>query len=258
MRRREKGDFGAAPTPSVTVAAANQPTAKAAISFRSLLDGWAAEKRPSAKTFYSWSRVIDQLIAFVGHNDVSRLTREDLLGWKHALISSGLRTKTIRDSKLAPLRAILQWGVDNGKLTENPALRVIVDVRAKVIERIRGFTDEEASLILKAAVKETDPVKRWIPLLCAYSGARISEVCQLRAKDILQIQDVWCMKFDPEAGSLKNENSERVVPLHPAIKDAGFLKFVNAASSGPLFPTLTVDRFENRGGSGTKVGRLHL
>ena len=46
-------------------------------------------------------------------------------------------------SKIAPLRAILQWGVDNRKLAANPASRIVVDVRAKIGERIRGFTDEE-------------------------------------------------------------------------------------------------------------------
>jgi integrase len=91
-------------------------------------------------------------------------------------------------------------------------------------ERIRGFTDEEAALILRHAAKEKDPVRRWVPLLCAYSGARLSEVCQLRVEDVFQRGGVWCMKFDPEAGSLKNENSERAVPLHPAIVERGFLQ----------------------------------
>jgi hypothetical protein len=64
------------------------------------------------------------------------------------------------------------------------------------------------------------------------------------------------MKFDPEAGSLKNENSERAVPLHPAIVESGFLQFVAAARSGPLFRGLQADRFGNRGGNGTKtIGR---
>jgi integrase len=80
---------------------------------------------------------------------------------------------------------------------------------------------------------EKDPVRRWVPLLCAYSGARLSEVCQLRVEDVFQRGEVWCMKFDPEAESLKNENSERAVPLHPAIVKSGFLQFVAAARSGP-------------------------
>jgi integrase len=92
-----------------------------------------------------------------------------------------------------------------------------------------------------------------VPLLCAYSGARLSEVCQLRVLDVLQRGEIWCIKFDPEAGSLKNENSERAVPLHPAIVESGFLRFVQSARSGPLFAGLPADRFGNRGGSGTKI-----
>jgi integrase len=90
-------------------------------------------------------------------------------------------------------------------------------------------------------------------LLCAYSGARISEVCQLRGEDIFQQDGIWFMKFDPAAGALKNINSERAVPLHPAIVASGFLEFVAAQRSGPLFPGLAVDRFGNRGASGTRI-----
>jgi integrase len=66
-------------------------------------------------------------------------------------------------------------------------------------ERIRGFNDEEAALILRQAGSELDPMRRWIPLLCAYSGARIAEVCQLRGEDIIHQDGVWCLKIVPEA-----------------------------------------------------------
>ena len=156
------------------------------LPLQTLLDGWAAEKQPTQKTIYSWKRVLEQLGTFVGHNDAARLTPDNLLQWKAGLLEAGLRTKTIRDSKIAPLRAILQWGVDNRKIAMNPASRVLVEVRGKMAERIRGFTDEEAALSLRQAATHQDPVRRWVPLLCAYSGARISEVCQLRGGDILQ------------------------------------------------------------------------
>ena len=86
------------------------------VTLESLLEGWAAEKRPTEKTIYSWKRVLDQLVEFVGHTDAVRLTPDDLLRWKASLLDAGLRTKTIRDSKIAPVRAILQWGVDNRNL----------------------------------------------------------------------------------------------------------------------------------------------
>jgi integrase len=169
------------------------------------------------------------------------------------MVETGLRPKTIRDAKLAPVRAILQWAVDNRRLPLNPAERVTIDVRVKASETRRGFKDEEASLVLSAALRERDPVRRWVPWLCAYSGARLSEVCQLRVEDILQIDGIWCMKFDPDAGSLKTRSSERAVPLHPAVLEREFLEFVRGVGSGPLFANLTPDKFGSRGGNGTKI-----
>ena len=218
-----------------------------------LFDGWRAEKRPSEKTAYSWKRVIDQLIAHLGHGDAARLTPEDMIAWKNALVEAGLKGKTVRDGKLAPVRAILQWGVDNRLLKENAAERVSVSVKSKVVEKIRGYSDEEARKVLSAALKESNTLKRWVPWICAYTGARVAEVCQLRAEDFGQRNGAWFLTFAAEAGSLKNANSERAVPLHPTLVEAGLPLFVAKVKAGPLFPDLKPDRFGSRGGNGTKV-----
>jgi hypothetical protein len=158
---------------------ASNSTEHKEVKFDELFVGWNREKRPGEKTGYSWKRVLDQLGLFVGHRDANRLTAEDIVRWKNALIETGTKGKTIRDSKIAPIRAILQWGVDNRLLKANVAHRVTVNAKPKIAERIRGYTDEEASLVLSAALREKDALRRWVPWLCAYSGARISEICQL-------------------------------------------------------------------------------
>jgi integrase len=227
------------------------------VAFKYLVDGWSAERRPVAKTVYEWSRVVRQLEEYLGHNDARQLTGEDLVGWKGSMVEAGLRPKTIQDAKLAPMRAILQWGVNNKHLASNPADGISLDVRSKQGEKKRSFTDEEAKIVLKAALAEKDHVRRWVPWLGAYSGARVSELCQLRAEDIVKIDAIWCMKFDPEAGSLKTSGSERIIPLHPALIDRDFLKFVATIKSGPLFAALSPDKFGKRGGNGTKmIGRF--
>ena len=182
------------------------------------------------KTVYEYKRVLGALAAYLGHSDANRVSAKDLVAWKAQMVEAGLNSKTIRDAKLAPVRAILQWAVDNQHLATNPAERVTIDVKTRAGESKRGFDDKEAALILAAAQRETDAVKHWVPLLGAYSGARLSEICQLRGEDILQLSGVWCMKFVPEAGSLKTAGSERVVPLHPAVIEAGFLKFASKSS----------------------------
>jgi hypothetical protein len=55
---------------------------------------------------------------------------------------------------------------------------------------------------------------RWVPGVCAYTGARIVEVCQLRSEDVKGIDGIWCIALAAEASSLKNANSERVVSAH--------------------------------------------
>lgn len=147
----------------------------------------------------------------------------------------------------------MQWAVDNRRLPSNPAERVTIDVKVKSAESKRSFTDEEAAIVLRAALQEKDPARRWVPWLCAYSGARLAEVCQLRVKGILQIDGIWCMKFDPEAGALKTRSSERAVPLHPAVIECGFLDFVANIKTGPQFAHLSPDKFGSRGGNGTKM-----
>ena len=181
------------------------------------------------------------------------MTADDLIRWKAALVDDGLSAKTIKDGKLAPIRALFQWGVDNRHIPANVANGVSIDARLKPSERRRGYTDEEARLLLSRAEKETDPVRRWVPWLCAYSGARVAEVCQLRAEDVVEDDGVWCFRLAPEAGALKNLSSERTVPIHSALIKSGFLTFVKAVKSGPLFSELPPDRFGSRGGNGTKV-----
>ncbi|MGJ5065249.1 site-specific integrase [Bradyrhizobium oligotrophicum] len=194
-----------------------------------------------------------QLSGFIGHNDTRRVSPDDLVSWKADLLAKGLKAKTIRDSKLAPVRAIFQWAVDNRKLEANPAARINIDLKSRSSEKRRGYSDEEAKIILRAARTEKEPHKRWVPWVCAYTGARISEICQLRSEDIMKIDGTWCLAFAAEAGSLKNVNSERVVPVHSALEDEGFLKFVASVRKGPLFADLAPDRFGSRGGTGTKI-----
>lgn len=266
LKRFEEGDYALEDQPlnsfSYTrpIAEAEHPpttypngSRQAKISFGDLLEVWVKERTPREKTEYSWRRVIDQLVHFLGHDDASKLTSEDLIRWKMALVEEGLNPKTIREGKLAAVRAILQSGVDNRRLTSNVGERVTITVKARPGETKRSFTDAEARIVLSAALKAREAHCRWIPWLCAYTGARVAEVCQVRAEDILQQEGIWCVHFTPEAGALKNTNSERLVPLHPAILESGFLSFVQQVRSGPLFVDLTPDRFGSRGGNGTKV-----
>ena len=155
------------------------------------MNGWATERRPTEKTLYSWQRVLRQLATYLGHDDPRRVRAEDLIAWKAALIEAGLRAKTIRETKLAPVRAILQWGVDNGRLEANPAQRVMIDVRVKPGETKRGFTDEEARIVLRAALKERDPVRRSGSVAVRLLGRAPVGDLSTPSRDMVQVDGIW-------------------------------------------------------------------
>ncbi|TXN82581.1 site-specific integrase [Methylobacterium sp. WL8] len=258
LERHALGDVPGDDRPPKTPLVAPTPVTRrmdtqASVKFNDLVNGWAAERKPAEKTIYDWTRVMAQLSAFLKHDDVSRITADDLVAWKDSLVAAGLAAKTIRESRLAPVRAILRWGVDNRRLAENPAERITISVKQKPGQGKRGFTEAEARVILDAAAVEKDPVRRWVPWVCAFTGGRLSEVCQLRVEDIVEIEGTRALRFDADAGSLKNIGSERTIPLHSALIAAGFLEFVSSRKAGPLFPELPPDKFGKRGGNGTKV-----
>jgi hypothetical protein len=119
-----------------SISAISEPPRKR-VSLGELVKGWAAEQRPVAKTQYEWSRVVRQLETYLGHDDALRLTADTLIDWKRSMVDEGLRSKTIQDSKLAPVRAILQWGMQNKLLPSNPADGISLDVRSKQSDKKR-------------------------------------------------------------------------------------------------------------------------
>ena len=76
--------------------------------------------------------------------------------------------------------------------------------------------------------------RRWVPWLCAYTGARVGEITQLRAEDVFQQDGVDAIRITPDAGTVKTR-STRVVPLHEHLLAQGFLNFSRTKDKGPLF-----------------------
>jgi integrase len=223
------------------------------VNLDKLFADWALERNPVPKTRYEWECILGELKTFLGHDNAAQIKSVDLNGWKAKLLAAGRRPKTIRDVKLAAVRAILQWGVDNDRLRTNPAARVTIEVKRSPNEKKRSYTDPEARLILSAALRETNPVLRWIPWIGAFTGARVAELCQLRREDIIKFDEIWCLKITSDAGSVKTSNAERIVPIHSALIAEGVIDFVTGIRAGPLFKDLTINRFGSRATSGTKM-----
>lgn len=234
-----------APTPETGAAAKGAKV----VTFASLLTGWWKEGEAaglSRKTHQAYASALDRLAEHVGHSDAARITPDDVIALKNARLAAGVSTKTVKDSDLAGLKSVFGWAVANRLLSANPAEGITVK-RAKAVKlREKAFTDKEADAILKAAVHhqqgrerpKTFAAKRWTPWLCAYTGARVGEVAQLRKDDVRHENGYWVVALTPEAGAVKNKEV-REVPLHPHLVEMGFTAFVERSEDGYLFLTPT-------------------
>lgn len=238
LKKHAAYDFS--PDPEIGRFPTFEPPSETGGSGRTLTDvfeRWRKETHPAASTVSTWRGVVASLKRHLGHEVVERIAHEDIVQWKDRLIDAGLSRKTISHNHLAGIKALLNYEVTNKRLAVNPAAGIKMGIKRRAGQGKLPYTDDEVARILALASRETNPARRWLPWLAALSGARIGEVAQLWGQRITKDDgfDVMVIRPAEDGGSLKNEWSERTVPIHPAILEAGFLNFVRQRGQGPLF-----------------------
>lgn len=248
---RNEGDFTGVPTDPLLSQAVLPPDEKLPVSIKTLVSDYVAAKKlvgKGAEADRRWGPVFTNLRKAVGHDDARRLTKQNLLTWRDELLKT-LAPKTVADVYLAAVRTVLSWAVANDRLDVNVADQVRQEVPKQNLDREQGYTLAEATAVLKASrayvpAEQDNPVtreapqitsaKQWAPILCAFTGARVTEITQLRNRDCRMEDGVAVIRITPDAGTVK-AGGYRDVPLHPQILELGFLDFVKASGEGPLF-----------------------
>jgi integrase len=253
LARNADGDFTpdgyAIRFPAITElqgATAPQAGATTGKSLTGLAEAWhtaALARKVRKRDAKRWKAVVLRFKEWLNHDDLSRVTAERVQAWGDERNANGIAPKTINDTDFSALRAVFAWGVKRSWLTTNPAEGARIEGRGKKRTREPWFWQEEIAAILNAALAvqgskrenpKTTAAKRWVPWLCAYSGARVVEMIQLRKEDIRRELGGWVVRINPEAGDTKT-NDFRDVPVHDHLIANGFLDFLEAAKPGHLF-----------------------
>jgi integrase len=208
------------------------------LSFDNLLDRWKRENKRAASSIVSFTHHVADFKAHLGHNDVLRVTRHDVVAWKDKLLERGLSAKTINGSYLASISALYNLAKRDGLVEKNPTEGVRIPVKRDARDPMDyTYTDAEVATLLALAERELLSHLRWVPWLAALTGARVSEIVQLWGKHIEEEDGIRFLNITPtdDGGTLKTGSSKRKVPLHPALLQSGFLEFVATRNGGPLF-----------------------
>lgn len=248
---RNEGDYTGTPSSPILLNAQPPDEPPKRVSLSRLWDEYVSARKQAGFMKDGGQRqnsVIKGFRKYLGHDDAARIAKKDVLAWRDHLMKSK-SAKTVSDVDLMTIRTLLRWAVENDRLPENVAESVKQPKPRKVYSRERGYTLEEANKIL-AASRSYEPkadkygyvrelpvsvaAKRWAPIICAFTGARVSEITQLRKEDIRQVDGRWVARITPDAGTVKS-GGYRDVPLHRQIIERGFIDFVETAAFGPLF-----------------------
>tara|TARA_R110000751_G_scaffold132651_6_gene235152 strand:+ start:245 stop:898 length:654 start_codon:yes stop_codon:yes gene_type:complete len=194
------------------------------------------QKHPKTGVYYFRQRVPTDLVSVLGKAEEKfSLRTKDIAEAKAKYLTA--RQKVQNEWDLATIRTIYRTGISKIVVKEDPTEHVKVRQSKQVRERPKGFTDDEAEAILRCALR--DPAKlggmselnklaiRWVPWMCAYTGARAGEITQLRREDFITEHGIECLKVSPEAGTVKTRKY-RLVPLHPHLIEMGLMNFVRS------------------------------
>lgn len=242
-------DYRAIPFPHRNAAAERGKAALEASSsngsLSALVEDWWKEAKAAGRkqsTYESYQKTMMKLVAFLKHDEAGRVTPEDIVRFKDHRLQGGASAKTVKDSDLAGLKTVFGWAVMNRRMHSNPAEGLTIKVGKSRKLRSKGFYDQEASAILKHArnsaagrvAPKLSLAKRWVPWLCAFTGARVGEMLQLRKEDVRREGKDWVVHVTPEAGPVKTDEARDVV-LHRQIIEEGFPEFYERSSRGYLF-----------------------
>lgn len=148
---------------------------------------------------------------------------------------------------LNKLSGVLNWAVRGGIIDRNPASGFRVADQVHRRDKRRPFSSQQLQRIFAAPLyvgcrddqhgfampgpKRPRNARYWVPIIGLYSGMRLNEICQLDVDDVQSIESIACfvvtqLSRTSDDKRLKTASSERVVPLHPALLELGFLDFV--------------------------------
>jgi hypothetical protein len=246
--RQIAGAIGGQPTavtalPAPAVTAERRISTIMAYSFKDLIDCWAAERKHIVpKSVYEVEHIAGKLAKFLGHEEPSlkerliaakahELGKDDFIEWKEELIKSGLSAGTIKKN-VNMMKAVFAFAVANDKIAVDPTFEVTYQAKRDPRKKRVGYTDSDARKILLTARQENAAYLRWTPWVCAFTGCRLDEIVSAMVRDIEKVGDIYVLAirldYRDANASLKTEESDRKVPLHPALVAEGFIGYSRA------------------------------
>lgn len=234
------------------------------LMLRDVLELWKKKgKPPTAKTIDTAERVVSQFEEVCGNPPLLKLTRQDGLKFRDWLLTQGQAPRTAAD-RLGYVSRLIRFEMqEQQRVTANPWATIKIEGSRERVNLRKPIKADKLAALFSAPLFQAYDLPQvktagrdaayWIPVLGAYTGARVTELAQLLVSDIRQDGDLWCISImdEQEWQSVKNSPSKRVIPMHHELVRLGLPEYaasMKQAGHERLFPMAPVSALNNAGG----------
>ncbi|OYD78346.1 UNVERIFIED_ORG: integrase [Burkholderia sp. CF145] len=244
---------GIAPLAVPPITAEGTPAATIPSPSKTLRDAlmlWADKRAPVPNSLAMATRTVDRFETLHGNLALTKLTRQHFTAFQQAQTGSASSIRVY----LSILKALLGVALDEGWVSSNVAAGIKTEqTRHARLARLPFSPDELKAVLDHARTFPKTSARYWLPLLGAYTGARLEELGQLLTNDIREetyrdtdgtahTVSVIYVTDEGDNQKIKNASSRRRVPVHSELVAAGFLEFVKSRKTERLFADLKMDK----------------
>ncbi len=223
-----------------------------------LFEYWKKKQQPVHRGAQEAEQSVREFERICGKRAATQYTRDDVIKFRDTLseevAAKGHSLETAK-KKMNLIGAIYAVALDANKVPFNPFNGVTRPgpKKKQAKERKRyPYTIEDLNALFALPVFTAGErpeggageAAYWLPLLAAFTGARLTEMGQLHCSDVKTRLGIHFIDFAPDSANgkkLKTASSVRVVPVHKTLERLGFLDYVaemRAAGHERLFPQI--------------------
>jgi integrase len=204
-------------------------------SLRDVFERWRDCGTRSKDTLLACERALKLFESLTDNKTIEAITRADGDSFRAILAKQPVSSKTTKD-RFTWVKALLRYAAEDlGWLEKHPWVGLKVSATGERTRRI--WTQDEIDRLLGSDIFKKGIYPRnwnaggaaayWLPLLGLLTGARLSELAQLKVADIclptlrIQIQE------NNNEQRLKTPSARRSIPLHSELIRLGFIDYVS-------------------------------
>jgi integrase len=188
-------------------------------------------------------KAINVIIQHVG-NRPPRLIDDNLMAQvRDKILHSKEDMKLTTVNKyLSRISAVFKFAMALKIITHNPCtlIKFPVTKNDKLQAQYRPYSDNDVKsllemMLVKSDFKDWQPYMYWLPLLGAFTGARLGDLGDLKKDNIEQRKGIWIINISNK----KTGGLPRAVPIHSRLIWLGFLKWIDTLGDGQKLFNLT-------------------